>query len=79
MSPRTLSRTSPRTRKSMSSEKGVCKWTRKETSQLVALIKRQLKERDPFPYSRRINLLNWHEVRVGSSSYLFRLLINLSW
>lgn len=37
-------------------------WTKDETVRLMALIKRQLKERDTYSYIRRIQLLNWEEV-----------------
>lgn len=39
-------------------------WTKDETVRLMALIKRQLKERDTYSYIRRIQLLNWDEVKL---------------
>ncbi len=39
-------------------------WTKEESVQLMASIKRQLKERDTYSYIRRIQLLNWDEVRI---------------
>ncbi|KAG4072804.1 hypothetical protein HA402_009627 [Bradysia odoriphaga] len=43
-------------------------WTKDETVKLMASIKAQLKERDTYSYIRRIQLLNWDQVKIGEKS-----------
>lgn len=46
-------------------------WTKEETILLMSLIKTQLKERDTYSYIRRIQLLDWDQVRQrGSINHL---------
>lgn len=42
---------------------GVKGWTKGETVKLITLIQKQLPDRDELPYSSRIKILNWKQVR----------------